>query len=275
MLDGAPPAIAIQRSTGSAQAMFRRDAGRLRIARFAQSGSAKVMMPRSHGPVPEIVFLNTSGGLTGGDRLDWSLDLGAGVDLVATTQTAERAYASSGGRAEVRVTLGLGDDARLDWLPQETILFDASALGRRTLADLGAGARFLFCEMVVLGRAAMGEHLRQVALSDWREIRREGRPVLVEPLRLTDASLSGSAAMLGAHRAVATIALVAPGAELMLEQVRAALPADGPVEAAASAWNGKCVVRLLAADALPLKRAVAAVLHLLRGGRPLPRVWQI
>ena len=57
-----------------------------------QSGSAKVMLPRTHSGVPEIVFLNTSGGLTSGDRLEYSVTLGAGTRARATTQTAERAY---------------------------------------------------------------------------------------------------------------------------------------------------------------------------------------
>ena len=37
------------------------------------------------GAVPEIVFLNTSGGLTGGDRLSYRVDLGDGCRAVATT----------------------------------------------------------------------------------------------------------------------------------------------------------------------------------------------
>ena len=245
-----------------------------RLVGLHQSGSAKAFLPRVHGAPPEVVFLNTAGGLTGGDRLSYALRLAPGAVAVATTQTAERAYASSGGRAEGTVDLTLGAGARLDWLPQETILFDRSALSRRLVADLAGDARLVLAETVVLGRAAMGERLAEVWLHDWREVRRDGVPVFVEPLRLTGATLCRGAACLGGARAVATVALIAPGAEDMLGPLRAVLAEVHGVEAAASAWGGKCVLRMLAADAQPLKRALASVLTRLRGA-PLPRVWQM
>ncbi|WP_102226213.1 urease accessory protein UreD [Acidimangrovimonas sediminis] len=270
MFDAPHSLSSLQRTRGRAHVGL--TAGE-RISRLEQQGSAKVFLPRSHGPWPEAVFLNTSGGLTGGDRLEYVAEAEAGVRLVATTQTAERAYASTTGTAALDVRLRAGAGARLDWLPQETILFDRSDLARRTEAELATDAHLVMCETIVLGRAAMGEVLERVALSDWREVRRAGAPVLVEPLRLSAETLAGGAALIGGARAFATVAMVAPGGEDALAAVRAAL---GPqeVEAAASAWDGKCVVRMRAGAALPLKRALAAVLDVMRG-RALPRVWQI
>lgn len=244
-----------------------------KLLRLGQQGSAKAFLPRVHGPVPEVVFLNTSGGLTGGDRLSFAVDLAPGVSALATTQTAERAYASAGGGAQVTVDLSLGAGATLDWLPQETILFDRSALSRRTTAEIGPGARLMLAEAVVLGRAAMGERVAQTTLCDWREVRREGRPVFLEPLRLTGATLGAGPACLGPHRAAATLALVAQGAEDALGPVRDLLSTLAEVEAAASGWDGRLIVRIMAADAFPLKRAMAAVV--MATGRALPRVWQI
>lgn len=272
MLDATGPFPILERAQGRAAVTLGPGPGGARLERLAQQGAAKAFLPRVHGPAPEVVFLNTAGGLTGGDRLSYALTLGPGARAVAATQTAERGYASAGGRAELRVDLRLAAGAALDWLPQETILFDRAALDRCTSADLGAGARLLFCEMIVLGRAAMGETVRCLDLVDRREVRRDGLPVLVEPLRLTAAALAAGPAATGAARALATIALVAPGAEDALDAARDALPGD--VEAAASAWDGKCVIRLTAGDAAPLKRAAASVLTRLRG-RPLPRVWQL
>jgi urease accessory protein len=262
----------LQRAVGRAAVVLDWRGGAVRLSGLHQSGSAKAFLPRVHGPVPEVVFLNTSGGLTGGDRLSFAVTLGDGARAVATTQTAERAYASSAGRAVMEVALRLGAGAALDWLPQETILFDRSTLARRTQADLGPGARLLLAETVVLGRAAMGETVGVLEFSDWREVRQDGRPLLVEPLRITARTLAAGPAALNGARAVATVALVGPGAEDALDAVRACLP-EG-VEAAASAWDGKLVVRVLGADLLPVKRAVAGVLGVLRGV-PLPRVWQL
>lgn len=274
MFDG--PAPLMQRVTGQTHVgLLAGPGGAGRLARLEQAGSAKAMLPRVHGVLPEVVFLNTAGGLTGGDVLGYGLDLGPGARAVATTQTAERAYASAGGRARMSVRLRLGRGAMLDWLPQETILFEASALDRSTRADLAAEARILLVETLVLGRRAMGETPRSLLLDDRREVWRDGQPALVEPLRLTASALGDRPALLAGARALATVALVAPGAEDALGPVRAALDGlPGGVEAAASGWDGKCVIRLRAADGWPMRQALARVATVLRAGAPLPRVWQ-
>ena len=259
----------MQRARGRAEVVLG-PGGRLRD--LHQSGSGKVFLPRSHGPVPEVVFLNTSGGLTGGDRLEIGLTLEPGAAALATTQTAERAYASTGAAAEVTVRLTAGAGARLAWLPQETILFQRSRLARRTIAALSGDAAAVLAEILVFGRAAMGELLEDFTLTDWREVRRDGRPVWMDPLRL-DGGARAAPAGLGGAGAIATLALVARGAEDALRPVRAALPAEG-VEAAASAWDGRCLVRLAAREPLALRRAAARVIEVMRGAPP-PRVWQI
>ncbi len=260
----------LQRTRGDARVMLAGSG----LRELRQAGSAKAFLPRVAGPVPEVVFLNTAGGLTGGDRVSFALDLGPGARASATTQAAERVYRSAGGVAEMTVTAEVADGAALAWLPQETILYDGAALRRRTVIRLKGEATCLLCEMIVLGRAAMGETVTRLDLSDCREIWRGSTPAFVEPLRLTDATLArlDSPAMWNGARAVATIALVARGAEDAVEAVRAVLPVSGPAEAAASGWDGKCVVRVLAPGARDLRRTVAAVLTVLGRG-PLPRVW--
>ncbi|HET9070245.1 MAG TPA: urease accessory protein UreD [Amaricoccus sp.] len=264
----------LQRTRGEARVALSVRRGRVRLDTLHQSGSAKAFLSRVAGveTMPEVVFLNTAGGLTGGDRLAYTLALGPGARAVATTQTAERAYASASGAAEVRVTLHAAAGARLHWLPQETILFEASSLRRTTTLDLEADAQGLTAETLVLGRAASGETLARVALRDTRLVRRDGRAVLLEPLVLDAAVLAAaSPALLGGARAVASVALVAPGAEAAVEAARRVLTEEG-VEAAASGWNGKCLVRVVGHDAWPVRRQVARVVEVL-GGRPLPRVW--
>jgi urease accessory protein len=266
------PEPRLQRAGGRAAVVLEQRRGATRLDRLYQSGSAKAFLPDMHGAPPEVVFLNTAGGLTGGDDLGFDLRLGPAARAVATTQTAERAYASPGGMARMRVGLTLAPGAALDWLPQETILFDRSALDRRTVAELSGDARLLMVEMLVLGRAAMGETPADLILRDWREVRRDGRPVLVEPVRLVAETLRTGPAGLGGARALATVALIAPGAEDRLAALRAALPPASQV--AASGWGGRLVARLAAADLAPLKAAVARILDALRG-TALPRVWQM
>lgn len=260
----------MQRVTGRAFVGF----GARGLRDLHQSGSAKAILPKVHSDIPEVVFLNTAGGLTGGDRMQFSLEVDAGVSVVATTQTAERAYASSGGVAKLDVNLRVGNGGRIDWLPQETILFDNAALERRTQVDLVGDATFLFVETVVLGRAAMGETVQHLHFRDLRRVTRDGVPVMIEPLALGDDLLArrGGCVTLAGARAFSTIGLIGAGAEDALGLVREMLAMDG-VQAAATAWDGKLIIRAMAADAFPLRRLNARVLMGLRDA-PLPRVWQ-
>ncbi|MGV8986555.1 MAG: urease accessory protein UreD [Cypionkella sp.] len=268
-----PPTPAMQRSKGRAFAAFTQRNGAARLADLAQQGSAKLMLPRVADPVPEAVFLNTSGGLTGGDTLSYALEVGAGVRLCATTQTAERAYASNQGAARVSFTATVGAGARLDWLPQETILFQASNLSRDTQIDLAADAACLTCESLVLGRVAMGEVITSARLHDHRMIRREGRPVWAETL-LIDADVlarSASPVLLGGAQALGVVAFVAQGAEDAASALLC-LPAVPGAKLAVSGWDGRCLARVLATDGLSMRKALAQIIKTL-SARPLPRVW--
>ena len=270
-----PSAATMQRSRGKAGVAFSRRGGAVRLDDLHQAGSGKAMLPRVAGDVPEVVFLNTSGGLTSGDRLEFSLNIGPGARVSATTQTAERAYSADSDASGVTVTATVGAGARLDWLPQETILYEHAHLTRRTTIDLVGDATCLICESLVLGRHAMGENPKAATLDDRRLIRRDGRPVWAEALRLTPATLArrASPTLLAEARAMAVVAFVAKGAEDALAPVRRLLTEPG-VTAAASGWDGRLIVRLMACDGWPLRRQLARILtHL--SGRALPRVWQM
>ncbi|WP_376871106.1 urease accessory protein UreD [Albirhodobacter sp. R86504] len=277
MLDRHPfsnPASRMQRARGEAFVGLVSDAGRMRLTDLRQAGSAKAMLPRV-GTLPEVVFLNTSGGLTGGDEMSFALHLGAGGRAVATTQTAERAYRASEGAppAIMNVHHKVGAGAWLDWLPQETILYEASSLARHTIIDLEEGAGCMLVETVVLGRAAMGETLETLTFSDRREVRRKGKPVLIEPLHLDTARLMRKTPAMIPARAFATLAIVGQGAEDAADRARSALTVEG-VTAAVSGFDGKCIVRMMAADGWPLRRQILALMGVLRRD-PMPRVWQI
>lgn len=260
-----------ERSQGAAHVALLPGPNGGRLDRLHQSGSAKAFLhPGLSGP--EVVLLNTSGGLTGGDSLSYRLDLDAGCRATGTTQTAERAYRSTGNAARVTVHHRVGPGAHLDWLPQETILFDQSHLVRETVIDLAADASCLMLEAVVLGRAAMHETVTRITLTDSRRITRAGKPVMVEPLHLATDALGAGPGVLNGARAFATLALVAQGAEAALGRVRAELTEPG-VSGGASGYDNKLIVRLMAADGWPLRRQIRRLVQALRPGPP-PRVWQ-
>ena len=266
MLDGVH--INLQRVRGKARVAFGPGAA---LTDLFQQGSAKAMLPKTHTSSPEVVFLNTSGGLTGGDKLSYDLAMSGGGEVTASTQTAERVYASRSGAAEVDITLRVEAGGHLNWLPQETILFDSAALHRTTRIELSEGASCLLCEMLTLGRAAMGETVTSLDLLDRRIVSSGSRPIFVDPLRLTSLDLCRrSPAGIAEAAAFATVALISGDAEDRLPALRKSLPES----AAASAWDGKLVVRAMSQDPYRLRHDVASILRHLRG-TDLPRVWQI
>lgn len=267
MLDRPKMPPRMQRVKGEARVSL----GRAGLRDLRQAGSAKAILPRVDGDVPEVVFLNTAGGVTSGDRLDYGLEIGAGGRATAGTQTAERAYrATQGpGRIETRITVGAG--AHLDWLPQELIAFEGAHLERDTMVDLAADATFLGVDTLVLGRPAHGETVTSARVRDRRSVRRDGVLVHQEDLAIGPDALADQGA-LGDARALATLVLLAPDAGDRLADLRALTPPPG-VRAATSAWDGRLVMRLLARDPAPLRRALMSAIVTLRG-TPMPRVWQ-
>lgn len=263
----------LQRAWGAGRIAVDADDGRTRLARLYQEGCAKIRLPRdARAEGLEAVLINSSGGLTGGDHMDWLATVGDGARLTLSTQACEKIYRARDGEAQQRVALILGAGARLDWVPQETILFDGGALSRRLEADLAEGARLLAVEAVVLGRTAMDETVRLGALRDRWRIRREGRLVFADDLRLEGAidDLAARPSVLGGGRAFASLLLLDDDAARFLAPLRAALGELG----GASAFDGKLFARIVAPDGFALRQALLPALEILRGGEPLPRVWR-
>ena len=234
------------------------------------------MLPKSYEKAAHVVFVNTAGGITGGDRFRFEVGAGDHTQVVATTQAAERIYRATEANGELHNTLTLGSGARLSWLPQETILFEGGRLRRWIEVDMAQDAHLLTLEPFVLGRKAMGEDLKSGFLADSWRVWRDGKLAYADNLRLSGdlADVTVKVATFGGARAGANLLYVAPDAEDRLEQARAILDDLDAVEAAASAWNGLLCIRLLAPDNTPLRRALIQFLTCFRG-QDLPRVWHM
>ncbi len=266
MLDGL--SVAHQRSRGVARVAIGASG---QVTDLFQQGSGKAMLPAVHSDVPEVVFLNTSGGLTGGDRLSFDLTVADGASVMSATQTAERVYASASGAAKADVRIRVGAGATCFWLPQETIVFEQGALARTTDVELAADARFLGIETLVLGREAMGETVRAAMIDDVRRVRRDGKLVHAEQIGLDADVFENSAEDAGLARktVVSSLVYLAPDAADWLEPVRREI-GDA---AAASAWNERLVVRMIHTDSWVVRQIMARAIALLAGR--VPRVWQM
>ena len=265
----------LQRAVGELRVVVKRFGPETVLDELRQVGCLKARFPRRIvSGWMDVVMLNTGGGVVGGDRLDVAIGVGDGGQATVAAQAAERFYrtlaADAPARVRTRLTVAAG--AALEWLPQETILYDRCALDRRVEVDLAVDARFLGVETVVFGRAAMGERVLHGSLRDLIRVRRGGALLLHDAIRLDgeiDATMQ-RAAIGGGARVVATMVYAAPDAGEKLDAVRTAL---GPTEAGASVWNGMLVARILGADSARVRATVAAALAILRDSRPLPRVW--
>jgi urease accessory protein len=267
--------VPLQRAVGDLRVGVKRYEDQTVLDDLRQAGCLKARFPRRVvSGWMDVVTLNTGGGVAAGDLLDVAVSAAAGCQVTVSAQAAERFYRAldCDAPSRVRTALSVAACAALEWLPQETILFDRCALDRRLEIDMAADARFLGVETLVFGRAAMGETVRQARLRDLIQVRRGGALLLHDAIRLggpVDVLLARAAIGQGA-RALATVVYVAPDAELMMEPVRQAM---GNAEAGASAWNGMLVARILGPDSAGVRRTVIAALDVLRDSRPLPRVW--
>lgn len=244
------------------------------LDRLRQSGSSKALLPRGDGDGLTAVLLNTAGGVTGGDHFRTSVEAGVGTQVTLTTQASERGYrALPGQMGSIESRLRLGTGAKLHWLPQETILYDGAALSRRLEADLTEDASFLAVESFILGRAAHDETVRDLRLSDHWRVRRNGKVIYADALRIQGdpSAITTERATLGGHRAFASILLAAPDADVHLTMLRSILSDTG---GASLIRNGILAARLTAPDGFSLRKTLIPALEFLRGAK-LPRPWSI
>ena len=234
----------------------------------------KGLFPRVlQGPV-QAVLINTAGGVTGGDRFSVAARADDGTELTLTTQAAERAYrAKPDEHGQIRTHLSIGDKARLNWLPQETILFQGSALRRSLTVDMAPSASLLLAEPLVFGRIAMREILSDAVFHDRIDIRRDGAPLFLDAIRL-DGNIAAHLArpnVAAGAGAMVTLVYVARDAEACLKPVRDMLPDTG---GASLLRDDVLVLRALADDSFVLRRVLVPILNRLTQNQ-LPRCWMI
>jgi len=261
--------FAANRSAGRIALSVAAQSGVTRRRQVYEDGPLRVRFPNASGPALEAMIVNTAGGIAGGDRHDLDIGVGEGATLGVTTAAAEKVYRALGPGAEIAVKLAVGAGARLTWLPQETILFDRARLMRRIEVELAADATLLMAEAVVFGRSAMGEAVTEGAFTDRWRVRRDGRLLFAETVRLDGAiaQMLAEPAVAGGGVAIATV-LAVPGDQAMVERVRAQTFCG---EVGISSWNGLAVARLCAKDDAGLRRDLTAVITALGG--TLPRLW--
>lgn len=265
-------AEAIPRSIGALNLSTKCLDGHMGIDRLRTSGATKVAFARRKDAV-EAITLNTSGGLTGGDRFDATASAGPASRLILTTQAAERAYRSQSGTARVSTRLSVAKGAVLHWLPQELIVFDGASLDRRLDVDVAKGGEAVLVEPFVFGRRAMGETNVLGTFRDRITLSCNGAPVYRDRINLTGpiSAHLDRPAIAGGMTALASALYFGPRAEALLALVRKLLPGTG---GASLVMPNLLVIRLLANDSFLLRQSLVPVLACLTGAA-LPKSWSL
>ncbi|MBS0520208.1 MAG: urease accessory protein UreD [Proteobacteria bacterium] len=264
----------LQRASGESRVVFALRDGQTRLADLYQRDPCRILFPDPEpGDPPEAILVTTSGGVTDGDRLKMAVEVGPEAHGVAATQAAEKIYRAAhvSGHCDIDVAVAVGAGGSLDWLPQETIVFEGARLKRRSVADVAPGGSFLGCEMVVLGRAASGERFTGGLVLDAWSVRRGGHLAWTDALRVEGATPAGAG--FRDANALATVIGVWDAPEPHFERARALLEGAEAVRAGVTLVNGVMVARLLG-EATAVRTAVIRFLTAFRGRR-LPRVWHI
>jgi urease accessory protein len=261
---------------------------------FAVRGSGTALVERRHrGPLqvqrvfhPEgpgvghTYLLHPPGGLVAGDDLHLTASVGPGAHALLTTPASTKVYRSGHGRlARQRQTLRVAPGARLEWLPQDTIVYQGAEAELTTLVQLEGDAAFIGWEIVCLGRPAAGDRFAHGGCRQRFELFRDDRPIVIERLRAGGGGPQQQAAWGLGGAAVSATLVATPAGEAELQAARAALAgpeAVGP--AAATLMDGALLVRARGADTAavraPLQRAWAALRPRVLGRAPCPpRIW--
>ena len=236
-----------------------------------QSAPMRALFPGAEpGEPATIAQVNVAGGLAGGDSATFSLVLDEGATATLTAAAAEKIYRSLGPPARIDTRVALGAGARLEWLPQEVILFNGAELVRRQEFSIGPGASLLLAEMLVFGRAARAEIFTTGSAFDSWRLRGPGGLLWADTLAMTAADLAHPLRFGGAE-AMATVLLAAEGAATHRDALREIMPCTvlRPGLLLARALGRATEIRALVAAAVPMLRAAAF-------GLParLPRLWR-
>jgi urease accessory protein len=191
-----------------------------------QFGPLTVQRPfYPEGSVCHVYLLHPPGGIVGGDQLTIGIDAKAHSHALITTPAAGKFYRSAGEQAVQTVNIIVAEHATMEWLPQETIIYEGAQLRSTVRVELAVGARFIGWEIVSLGRPASAENFN-VGLADLRwQLYRQQQPLFLEHLRL-DAKAFAARWGLQGHSACGTL-FACPASHECLMAVQA-LIADTP-----------------------------------------------
>ena len=260
------------------------EAGRTKLASRNHYGPLVVQKPLypEGSEVCHTILLHPPGGIAGGDTLEIQINLEPASSVLVTSPGAGKWYRSAGHSAEQRLRFNIAEGGILEWLPQETILFDGAIARMDMDVMLESGAMFIGWEILCLGRSASGERFHTGRLHQTVRIHKDGKPIWGEygHLRGGDPLLTSPAGLAGCS---VTGTMLLAGKDIspdVLEACRAVeVDAAGGVYCGVTVLPNLLVARYLGHKSESARRYFTSLWQMLRpvvAGRPavLPRIWQ-
>ena len=266
----------------------RRD-GRSVLARREHKGPLRVqrdLYPEGAATCHTII-VHPPGGIAGGDRLSVHAQLDEGSAALLTTPGAGKWYRSSGAAAGQSLRFEVAQDAVLEWLPQENIVFNGAVADMSTTVELQGRGVYIGWEVLCLGRTASGERYDKGSLGTRTELLRDGRRLWLEQGRLNggDALLDSPVGLAGRSVCATLLAAGEPWGEAgdkstgskLLAACRA-VPAGENALAGITRLPGLLIARWLGDASEEARRYFTALWMLLRPAMKhseasLPRIW--
>jgi urease accessory protein len=258
---------------------FERREGRTVLAKRRHDGPLVVQKPLypEGDAVCHAIVVHPPAGIAGGDELEIGARAAEGAHTLLTTPGAARWYRTAGPWASQRLDLEIADSACIEWLPQETIVYDGALADLRTEVRLAASARFIGWEILCFGRTGSGERFGRGACALETLVRRDGKLLRLERGRIEGGSaLLDSPAGLAGQPVCGTLLAVAPYLEPLLPRCREARPESG--EGAVTLLPGVLVARYLGSSSEAAKGYFTQLWRLLRPAvagieAREPRIW--
>ncbi len=247
--------------------VLRRHQGPLRVLRYRVDGAGLL----------EEVLVHPPGGIAGGDRLEYALNLGARSDVLVTSVGATKWYRAGVRTAYQTLDATVEAGARLAWLPLENILYAGARPVISTRFRLGEDATLFYADVVCLGRPACGEQFDDGCWRQCTEMERDGRLIWLEQVHFEARSIMASSpAGLAGHPVVGTVVYAGPPLPEALHASVRGLRVRG--YASATQLPDVWVARYLGEsteDAQRWVREVRAAVHPHSHGRAVyePRIW--
>jgi urease accessory protein len=280
MSAGNPSDLDLQRAEGIGRIVLSGSEKGTRIMDLFQQAPIRIMIPRTDvGAVEEAVFINTAGGVAGGDRLKLSVTTLATASIAVTSQAAEKVYRALNEPARIATKLKACEAAKLAWLPQETIVFNWGRLIRETEIEISSGSELLALEWLVLGRAAHGEEMVGGHITDSWRVKKDGQLIWADCFRATNEMFPHlhRMALLSNYKALGMLIYFGPDLDTRLEFLRDIAPSQD-CDCAATSVGGLIIVRLAAKVASDLRLTLNGFLRqfsreLGPGPFRVPKMW--